>query len=91
MEARNRDFKRKRDIRRLLELVEGEADAPLMYYVVDAICDKLSLPAPSVRTVVQRLAELGFEACLTHFHSRGFRTNAPLETIKEAVVERATR
>jgi len=85
IEARSRDFRGKRSIRRLLELIKGETGAPVTYYVVDAICDKLGLPVPSVKTVVERLGNAGFVACLTHFHSSGFRTDAPAGIVKEAI------
>ncbi|MDH5634818.1 MAG: tRNA (guanine(10)-N(2))-dimethyltransferase [Candidatus Bathyarchaeota archaeon] len=85
-EARSRDFRGKRSIRRLLELIKGETDSHVTYYVVDAICDKLGLPVPSVKKVVERLEEAGFGACLTHFHPSGFRTDAPAKMIKEVIV-----
>jgi tRNA (guanine26-N2/guanine27-N2)-dimethyltransferase len=84
-EARSKDFRGKKSIRRLLELIKGETDAPVTYYVVDAICDKLGLPVPSVKKVVERLEEAGLEACLTHFHPSGFRTDAPAKMIKEVI------
>jgi len=85
MEMRIRGFRRKKSIRRLVELIKGETDAPVTYHVVDAICDKLGLPVPSVKTVVERLETAGFGACLTHFHSRGFKTDAPVGIVKEAI------
>jgi tRNA (guanine26-N2/guanine27-N2)-dimethyltransferase len=84
-EARSRDFRKKRDIRRLLTLVQDEARAPVAFYVVDSVCDKLDLPVPSIKNVVERLRESGFEARLTHFHPRGFKTDAPAEVVKEAI------
>ena len=85
VEARSRDFRGKRTIRRLLELVKGEADRCITYYVVDAICDKLGLPVPSVKAVVERLEKADSVACLTHFHSRGIKTDAPAGVVKEAI------
>ena len=83
--ARNRSLRGRRSIRRLLELIAGEADAPCTYYVVDSLCDKMNLPVPSVNAVVRELRESGFKVCLTHFHPRGFRTDAPAAVIREAV------
>lgn len=90
MEARSRGFRGKRSIRRLLELTEEEADASVGYYVVDSVCDRLGLPVPSVKTVVQRLREAGFGACLTHFHRSGFRTDAPARAVGEAIAARVS-
>ncbi len=64
-------------IANLLSLATAEADAPVTYYVVDKISSKLSLPAPSVDALLQMIRANGFQACQTHFNSRGIRTDAP--------------
>ena len=64
-------------ITNLLSAVTAEADALLAYYVVDKISSTLSLPAPSVDALIQMLRDNGFQACQTHFNSRGIRTDAP--------------
>jgi tRNA (guanine26-N2/guanine27-N2)-dimethyltransferase len=85
MEARGRSYRWKKSIRALLALVRAEADAPISYYVVDVVCNKLGLPVPSVKRVVERLRTGGYKAWLTHFHPRGFRTNAAARAVGEAV------
>jgi len=72
---------------KLLELIEAEAEAPLGYYVIDKICDKLNLPAPSVKRIIEILQNEGFQACATHFNSRGIRTNASALKIREILQE----
>jgi tRNA (guanine26-N2/guanine27-N2)-dimethyltransferase len=64
-------------IANLLSLAAIEADAPLMYYVVDKISSTLSLPVPSVDALLQLIRANGFQACQTHFNSLGIRTDAP--------------
>jgi len=89
-ELANRDFRLKRFIDKTLNLVKSEVDAPLTYYVVDKISDKLGMPVPSVKRVIERLKEKGFVAVRTHFNMRGIRTDAPagvvVETVRELVL-----
>ena len=89
-EMRKRQLKRKRRISKLLFLIENESAAPFTYYVVDKVSDKLNLPVPSTMRVVRRLGEKGFEATLTHFNSRGIRTDASAKVVKEIIAEFAT-
>jgi tRNA (guanine26-N2/guanine27-N2)-dimethyltransferase len=76
-------------ISKLLLTTSIEADAPLTYYVVDDLCDKLSLPVPPTEKVKGLLKSKGFLTVPTHFDSRGIRTDAPAlimqSSVKEAV------
>ncbi len=72
-------------IRRMLRLIRGEVDGSVSYFVVDRLCDALGLPVPAVGKVVEALRDDGFEACLTHFNTRGFRSDAPALKVKEVV------
>ncbi len=73
----HRAFRNSAKIRKLLSLTIGEADAAPTYYVLDKISAKLSLPAPPVVTVLNKVKENGFQAIPTHFNSRGIKTDAP--------------
>jgi tRNA (guanine26-N2/guanine27-N2)-dimethyltransferase len=75
-EARQRKFRLGERIEKILALVKSEVGAPITYYVVDKLCDMLGLPIPPIKQVVETLREEGFHASLTHFNSRGIRTNA---------------
>jgi tRNA (guanine26-N2/guanine27-N2)-dimethyltransferase len=79
------------NIERMLKLVQMEVDAPVTYFVVDRLCDVLNLPVPSVSSVVETLKEEAFHASLTHFNSRGIRSNAPASKMREIVCRLATR
>jgi tRNA (guanine26-N2/guanine27-N2)-dimethyltransferase len=70
-----------------LALIREESEAPVTYFAVDKICDKLNLPVPSQSSVLEKLKEQGFEAVRTHFNSRGFKTNAPSNSIMETITE----
>jgi tRNA (guanine26-N2/guanine27-N2)-dimethyltransferase len=70
-------------IQKTLTVIKTEVEAPITYYVVDKLCDSLNLPVPSVRKVVEALTNEGFQASLTHFSSRGIRSDAPASKITE--------
>lgn len=80
-------FRQKRKVRRLLVLAKEEANAPITYYVVDKVCDKLGLPVPPVERVVEELKKAGYQASITHFKTRGVKTNAQAKVVKETVTK----
>ncbi|MFA5365485.1 MAG: tRNA (guanine(10)-N(2))-dimethyltransferase [Candidatus Bathyarchaeia archaeon] len=80
----------KKKLHKILMLVKGEADAPTTFYSVDQICDKLNLPIPPQKKVLDTITEQGFLAVPTHFSSRGFRTDAPVEVLKDVITKLAT-
>jgi tRNA (guanine26-N2/guanine27-N2)-dimethyltransferase len=82
-------MKQEKRISKLLFLTENEADAPATYYVIDKICDKYGLPAPSTENVIKQLEKAGYMAISTHFHTRGIKTNMPAKIIKEIVMKEA--
>ena len=89
-EADGRRLKREKRILRLLSLVQEEAEASVTYYVIDKICDKLNLPVPPLIEVMDNIKKAGFQATPTHFNSRGVRTNAPANVVKEVITKLST-
>ena len=84
-ENTHRALKNSARIAKLLSLARDEADAALTYYVIDKISNKLSLPVPSVTTILRKLRNSGFQAVPSHFNTRGIRTNAPALTLQALV------
>ena len=74
-------------ISKLLFLTENEAEAPATYYVIDKICDRYELPAPSTNNVIKQLEKAGYTAIPTHFQKRGIKTNALAKTVKEIIMK----
>jgi tRNA (guanine26-N2/guanine27-N2)-dimethyltransferase len=85
-----RTFRLKERLEKILNLIKGEVDAPITYYVVDKICDKLAIPVPSVKKILNILREEGFQACLTHFNFGGVKANASAMDMKEILQKIAT-
>jgi len=86
-EAERRSLRQEKRLLKMMSLVKNEAEAPVTYYAVDKICDKLNLPIPALKKVIGKLKEEGFQAGPTHFNSRGFRTDAPASVVREVVTK----
>lgn len=86
-EFRQRDFRFKGRIGKILALITGETEAPVTYYVVDKLCDALTLPVPPVKKIINALEKEGFPAFLTHFNPKGVKSNVPAMKIKEILRE----
>jgi tRNA G26 N,N-dimethylase Trm1 len=70
-------FKNSAKITKILTLIRNEATAPVAYYVIDKLSEKLKLPGPSVQAVLTCLKDIGLKAVPTHFNTRGIKTDAP--------------
>ncbi len=88
-EVDGRSLRQEKRIRKLLYLIQKEAEGPATYYVTDKICDKLNLPTPPLAQVLEELKRKGFQAIPTHFHSQGVRTDAPSRAVKGVITELA--
>jgi tRNA (guanine26-N2/guanine27-N2)-dimethyltransferase len=84
--AVKRKLKNQKRILKLLSTVEDEINAPITYYVMDKICDKLGLSVPPLAEAIEALEEAGFQATRTHFNSKAFRTDASAEVVRETVM-----
>ncbi len=73
----------RRSVTKLLDLLRVEASAPPTYYVTDKFGIKLKCPLPPLKKVLDELKSMGFSSFRTHFHDRGFKTNAPIKIIQE--------
>jgi tRNA (guanine26-N2/guanine27-N2)-dimethyltransferase len=70
---------------KVLTLIKQEADAPITFYVVDKICDKINISVPPLKKVIEYLKNMNFTALPTHFHTRGLKTTAPAKAVIKAV------
>ena len=80
-EIEHRKLKSARKIENMLTLLQNAADCPVGYYVVDHMCDALTLPVPSIKKVVEALKIEGFRAVQTHFTSNGVRSDVPARSL----------
>jgi tRNA (guanine26-N2/guanine27-N2)-dimethyltransferase len=88
-EVKKREFTQQRKIHKMLTLIHDEAEAPVTYYRVDEVCDKFNLRVPPQKKVLEAIKNAGFVAVLTHFNSRGFKSNAPADVVRDVVTRLA--
>ncbi|MEM1585889.1 MAG: tRNA (guanine(10)-N(2))-dimethyltransferase [Candidatus Bathyarchaeia archaeon] len=73
------------EARRIISLVRSEVDAPITYYVIDKICDRMGSPTPPLKEVINCLLSMNYKALRTYFHAKGIKTDAPASIIVEAI------
>jgi tRNA (guanine26-N2/guanine27-N2)-dimethyltransferase len=65
------------NLQKLMDNIEQECVAPSFYNRVDQIARSLVTNPPKIGSLMGALRDEGYLATLTHFHSNGFRTDAP--------------
>jgi tRNA (guanine26-N2/guanine27-N2)-dimethyltransferase len=68
---------------KLLDLLEGEADAPPFFYTINDLSSQLKISPPTMDHIIERLKNKGFIVSRTHCTPTGFKTNAPLDVVTE--------
>ncbi|UCD92475.1 MAG: tRNA (guanine(10)-N(2))-dimethyltransferase [Methanobacteriota archaeon] len=66
---------------RILELLKLESQIESPYHSSEEIASHLKVHTPRLASILERLNEEGYNASPTHFDSKGFRTNAPIDEI----------
>jgi len=82
-----KELKTKNSLWKLLSLLEEEADAPLFFYTTDDISSYLRMSPPKMKYLFEKIQQKGYTVTRTHFSSTGFKTNAPLDELKEVFKE----
>ncbi len=70
--------------KKLITFCRDELDIP-MFYDQHVICKELGVSATGIETLVEAIKAHGFEASRTHFSGTSFRTDAPIDKIKEII------
>lgn len=78
-------------ISRFLKTLLDEAGGPPTFYVLDKLTSRLKVSPPPINQFIDALKSMGYFASRTHFHSKGVRTNAPIEKIYETLSLRRIR
>ncbi len=87
IENRNTAFRNSVKITKLLNLIDNEVSAPVTYFVIDKLSQKLNLPAPSNHAFLAALKKAGFVAVPTHFNPRGIKTGAPALAMQKELIK----
>jgi tRNA (guanine26-N2/guanine27-N2)-dimethyltransferase len=70
-------------LKKLLILLEEEADADPFFYTTNDLSSLLKQSPPSLSSLFEHLSNKGYNVTRTHFTPTGFKTDAPLEIITE--------
>lgn len=74
--------------RELVETLHGEGEILTPFYDLHKLASSMGISSPRRDPVIDDLREKGYPVARTHFSPTGFRTDAPLEDIKEIVRNR---
>jgi len=88
--VKGKNLRNRANIQKMISIIIGEAEAPITYYVVDKLCDKFSLPIPSLSKIISELRRSGFQAVATHFSTKAVRTDASASIVRD-IITRLTK
>lgn len=73
--------------RELLEPIDAEAEILTPFYDLHKLSSNLDISSPKRDPVVEAIHDRGYPVARTHFSPTGFRTDAPLEDVKDIIRE----
>jgi len=71
----------------LLKKAHGEAEIMTPFYDLHELSSNMGISSPKRDPVIEKVHEVGYPVARTHFSPTGFRTDAPINQIKEIVRE----
>ena len=71
----------------LMGLLSGEISAPPFHYNADEIASHLKILPPATSRIVQNLVDAGFRASRVHYDTKGFKTDAGWNDIKDLLCQ----
>ena len=84
--ASPKNFPSKNKMKKFLELSAREDENfPPYFYSIPKIADSINKTYPSMKKFQEKLNEIGFDVCRTHFDPQGLKTNADIRVIKEII------
>jgi tRNA (guanine26-N2/guanine27-N2)-dimethyltransferase len=78
-------FNKKERAVRMLDIIKEELDIPA-FYDQHAICRDLKATPSDINALLDALRDRGYEASRTHYAGVGFKTNAPINVIRGAIL-----
>ncbi len=85
-ENNKRDYKVKKALGKLLELLVGESGFPPYCYFIHAEASRLNASCPKKTFVLEKLRKKGFKACETSFGPKLIKTNAGRRELCEIII-----
>ena len=72
----------------LLDKLHGEGEILTPFYDLHKLCSNMKISSPKRDPVIKDIREKGYPVSRTHFSPTGFRTDAPIEDVKEIIRNR---
>jgi tRNA (guanine26-N2/guanine27-N2)-dimethyltransferase len=69
----------------LLNTLHNEGEILTPFYDLHELCSNMGTSSPKRDPVIEDIREKGYPVSRTHFSPTGFRTDAPIEDIKEII------
>jgi len=79
----DREFGSQKELLKLLNIFEEEAQAPLFYYTTDDLASLFQCSPPKLVHLWNTFEQENLPIFKTHFNPTGFKTPAPFETVKK--------
>ena len=86
-ETEHKKINTEKEALKLLNKCLLEADAPATFFDIHSICKTLKVSAPKFDLILDELKKEGFIAVKTHFKPLGLKTDAPVDKIKEILID----
>ena len=80
-----KNIRTRRNLLKLLHVIENEIETPPTYFVIDKICKNIKTNVPPKEKIIDQLLKRGYNASATHFNPRGIKTNATIEKVKKEI------
>ncbi|MHA2406307.1 MAG: hypothetical protein ACXACH_06105, partial [Candidatus Hermodarchaeia archaeon] len=81
---------KKRRVISLLNTIQVEVDGPPTYYDLHHLADRLNIPVPPFRKVIEKLSAMGEFCVRTHFSNHAIRTSANEQKLRQILFSLTT-
>ena len=83
----NKKLNTKDEVLKLLNECKNEADTDPTFYDIHSLCKILKISAPKFDLVIKSLENKGYYGIKTHYNPLSLKTNAPLNILKEILID----
>ena len=86
-ESENKKINSEKEALKLLNKCLAEAEAPITFFDIHAVCKSLKISAPKFDDIINQIKEEGFIAIKTHYNPLGIKTDANIKDIENILLK----
>ena len=86
-ESENKKINSEKEALKLLNKCLSEAEAPITFFDIHAVCKSLKISAPKFDDIINQIKEEGFIAIKTHYNPLGIKTDANIKDIENILLK----